>query len=182
MSAPVFTIGHSTRAWPELLALLQEAGVERLVDVRRFPQSRRHPQFGHEALAAALAQAGLGYLHEEDLGGHRPPRPDSDNGGWRNDALRGYADHMDGAPFRAALERLLAEPRRTVVMCAEADPRRCHRQLLADALLSRGRAVTHLLGPGLREPHVLHPLARVDAQGRLRYPPPAPRQRGLFEP
>ncbi|HEX5759713.1 MAG TPA: DUF488 domain-containing protein [Thermoanaerobaculia bacterium] len=169
--ARVHTAGHSTRTADELLALLAGAGVELLVDVRRFPASRRHPQFGREALAAALAAAGIEYRHEPDLGGRRAPRPDSPHTAWRVAAFRGYADHMETPEFAAALARLeaLAAARRTAVLCAEALPHRCHRRLIADALVARGHEVVHLLAPGRAEQHALHPEARVLADGRLLY-------------
>jgi len=134
MAVTLFTIGHSTRAIGELLALLAEHGIETLIDVRRFPGSRRHPQFSREALAASLAAAGIEYVHEPDLGGRRQPRPDSPNTAWRVAAFRGYADYMDSEPFAAALARLLrsAARSRTVILCAEAVPWRCHRRLIAD--------------------------------------------------
>ncbi len=172
MGGPVFTLGHSTRGAAELIAMLHEAGVERLVDVRRFPASRRHPQFGREALDAALAEAGIEYLHAADLGGRRSPRPGSQNTAWRVAAFRGYADHMDSPEFQAALARLIAwaAERPTAILCAEAVPWRCHRRLIADALTARGIEVVNLLAPGRREPHALHPDARVLAGGRLVYP------------
>lgn len=161
--ARLYTAGHSTRTAAELLELLGAAGVERLVDIRRFPGSRRHPQFGQEALAASLASAGIDYRHEPDLGGRRTPRPDSPHTAWRVAAFRGYADHMDTPEFAAALARLeeAAAERPTVILCAEALPQRCHRRLIADALLARGHEVVHLLAPGRAEPHVLHPDAQV---------------------
>jgi uncharacterized protein (DUF488 family) len=152
-----------------------------LVDVRRFPVSRRHPQFSRDALAAALDAAGIAYRHEPDLGGHREPRPDSPNTGWRNAAFRGYADHMATPAFAEALARLLAAPPRTAVMCAEGDPARCHRQLIADALVARGIAVQHLLAPGRAETHLLNPRARVGPDGTLSYPGTAGRQPSLFD-
>jgi uncharacterized protein (DUF488 family) len=174
--AQVFTAGHSTRPAAELLAMLQEAVVELLVDVRRFPGSRRHPQFAREALAAALAGAGITYTHEPALGGRRAPRSDSPHTAWRNAGFRGYADHMETAEFRDALARLeaLAAERPTAILCAEAVPWRCHRRLIADALLARGWDVAHLLAPGRSEPHVLHPEAQVLPDGRLLYAAAAP--------
>jgi uncharacterized protein (DUF488 family) len=163
------------------VALLRAAEVPLLVDVRRFPVSRRHPQFTRAALEAALAAAGIGYRHEPDLGGHREPRADSPNAGWRNGAFRGYADHMATEPFRLALERLWQSPPRTAVMCAEADPARCHRQLIADALVARGAAVQHLRAPGRAETHLLHPRARPGPGGTLTYPPGGRRQVSLFD-
>ena len=170
----LFTVGHSTRTAEELLALLNEAGVSELVDVRRYPGSRRFPQFGREPLARALRDAGVAYGHEPDLGGRRTPRADSPNTFWREDAFRGYADHMATPTFRSALTRVLerAQAAAVAVMCAEALPSRCHRQLIADAALVRGSVVTHLLAPGRSEPHTLHPAARPDASGGLVYPSP----------
>jgi len=172
MAGPVFTLGHSTRSAAELIALFAGAGVERLVDVRRFPGSRRHPQFGREALAIALSEAGIEYRHAADLGGRRQPRPDSPNTAWRVAAFRGYADYMDSPEFRAALDRLVAwsAERPTAVLCAEAVPWRCHRRLIADALVARGIDVVHLLAPGRSEHHALHPDARVLPDHRLVYP------------
>jgi len=168
----IFTVGHSTRAQAELIAMLKEAGVALLVDVRRFPGSRRHPQFGKERLRAALAAEGIGYRHEPDLGGRREPRADSPNTAWRVATFRGYADHMASGEFRAALDRLLTEPLRAAVMCAEALPWKCHRQLIADALVARGVEVVHLLAPGRRQPHVLHPAAVAGPESILVYPRP----------
>jgi len=166
----IFTVGHSTRPQEELVAILREAGVGLLVDVRRFPGSRRYPQFGKEALRAGLAAAGIAYRHEPDMGGRRDPRPDSPNTAWRVAAFRGYADHMASPEFRAALERLWAPaPGPAAVMCAEAVPWRCHRQLIADALVARGVEVVHLLAPGRRQAHVLNPAATAAADGSVVY-------------
>ena len=169
--ATVWTIGHSTRPWESFLALLRGHGIQILVDVRRFPSSARTTWANRDALAARLRCEGLGYEHAADLGGYREPRPDSPNTGWRNRGFRGYADHMETAAFEAALEKLLSEARsrRTAVMCAEAVPWRCHRGLLADALLVRGMAVVHILGPGRTQRHALTPFAKVKG-GRLTYP------------
>jgi uncharacterized protein (DUF488 family) len=180
--APIFTAGHSTRSLDELLALLGGQGLEALVDVRRYPGSRRHPQFSRDALAAGLAAAGIEYVHEPDLGGRRTARPDSPHTAWRVEAFRGYADHMETPEFEAALERLIrrdAGPR-TVILCAEAVPWRCHRRLISDALVARGVEVRHILGPGRAEPHELDANARVLPGGRLLYAGPAEDQRGLF--
>jgi uncharacterized protein (DUF488 family) len=167
----IFTVGHSTRPQDELIAILKEAGVELLVDVRRFPGSRRHPQFGKEALRAGLAAAAIAYRHEPDLGGRREPRPDSPNTAWRVAGFRGYADHMASSEFRAARERLIAQQETpTTVMCAEALPWKCHRQLIADALVARGVEAVHLLGLGQRQIHVLNPNAAVGLDGVVVYP------------
>jgi uncharacterized protein (DUF488 family) len=164
----IHTVGHSTRALDELVAILREADVRHLVDVRRHPVSRRHPQFSRDRLQHGLAAAGIAYTHEPDLGGHREPRPDSPNTAWRNPAFRGYADHMNTPAFAAALGRVAALSR-AAVMCAEAQPSKCHRQLLADALTLRGVPVRHLLERGRAEDHQLHPRARA-ADGGVVYP------------
>jgi len=169
----IYTIGHSTREIAELIGLLAAHGVEQVVDVRRYPASRRHPQFAQAALAAALAAAGIAYHHEPDLGGRRPARRDSPNGGWRSAAFRGYADYMETPEFQQALARLMeaARGRSTAILCAEAVPWRCHRQLIADALVARGQAVGHVLRADRVDPHRLSPHARVLPDGRLQYPP-----------
>ena len=174
----IYTIGHSTRTAEELLDLLGEHGVRLLVDVRRYPGSRRHPQFGRDALEAALAGRGIDYLHEPDLGGRRAALPDSPNKAWRVEAFRGYADHMGTPVFERALERLIAlgAERPAAILCAEAVPWRCHRRLIADALTARGVEVRHILAPGKSELHALHPDARVLPGGRLVYPAPGGEQ------
>lgn len=153
-----------------------------LVDVRRYPASRRHPQFGRETLAASLAGAGIGYVHEPDLGGRRAARPDSQHTAWRVEAFRGYADHMETPEFAAALARLMrrAAETPTVILCAEAVPWRCHRRLISDALVARGAEVLHILSPGHAEPHELDPNARVLPGGGLLYAGPAGGQPSLF--
>ncbi len=170
--ARFFTIGHSTRPLAELVQLLRAHEVERLVDVRRFPGSRRNPQYGEEALARALAEAGIAYVHEPALGGRRRARPDSPNAHWRDPGFRGYADYMATPDFAAALGRLEAGAVEgvTAFMCAEAVPWRCHRQLIADALVARGHEVAHIVGPGPARPHVLNPAARVGPDGAIVYP------------
>ena len=180
----VHTVGHSTRTAEELLALLAGAGVKTLVDVRRFPGSRRHPQFGSAALAAALDAKGIAYVHEPDLGGRRHPRPDSPNTAWRVAGFRGYADHMASQEFARALARVktAAGEGAVAVLCAEAVPWRCHRQLIADALTASGVTVLHLIARGDVRAHALHPAARPAANGVLVYPgdPDHPQKR-LFE-
>jgi uncharacterized protein (DUF488 family) len=166
----IYTVGHSTRPQGALIAILKEAGVERLVDVRRFPGSRRHPQFGKEALRAGLGTEDIAYHHEPGLGGRREPRPDSPNTAWRVAGFRGYADHMASPEFRSALERLIADSLvPTAVMCAEAQPSQCHRQLIADALVARGLEVVHLFAPGQRQAHVLNPSAVLRPDGVVVY-------------
>jgi uncharacterized protein (DUF488 family) len=166
-----FTIGHSTHAFDAFAALLERHGVRRVADVRRFPGSRRHPQFNREVLAAALAERGIGYAHLEALGGRRSVVPGSPNAGWENAAFRGYADHMASAAFAAGLAELealgAAEP--TAVMCAEALWWQCHRRLVADALVARDWAVDHIGPDGEIAAHALTPFAAVQ-DGRVVYP------------
>jgi len=170
---PVLTVGHSTRSLDELVALLQEHGVEAVADVRTAPGSRRLPHFSRPALAALLPPRGLDYVHLPELGGFRRPRPDSPNDGWQNRSFRGYADYMWTAEWLEGLERLvaLAADRKVAAMCAEALPWRCHRSLIADALVARGMTVTHLLGPGEARSHELTPFASVNGD-RITYPAP----------
>lgn len=166
----VYSIGHSTLEIEDLIALLREHGIALLADVRRYPGSRRHPQFSRDDLAPALAECGIEYVHLPALGGRRKPRRDSPNTAWRNEQFRGYADHMASNEFRAAVDELLARAiRTTAVMCAEAVPWRCHRNLLADELVRRGIEVVHILGPGATEPHALNPSARTEGD-HLIYP------------
>jgi uncharacterized protein (DUF488 family) len=167
----MWTIGHSTRSLEAFVALLHAHGIERLVDVRRFPRSRRHPHFNTDALAEALPALGLAYRHLPGLGGFRRPRADSRNARWRNAAFRGYADYMETEEFARHLATLLDEARsgRTAIMCAEAVPWRCHRSLISDALVARGVEMRHILGPAPAEPHTLTAGARVEG-GRVIYP------------
>ncbi len=174
----VYTIGHSTRTIDELLAILTEAGVTRVVDVRRFPMSRRHPHFNREALEQSLAAAGIDYRHMPALGGRRQGHGDgrSRNGLWKVEAFRHYADYAETPAFAAAIAELeaLAGERPTAFMCAEAVWWQCHRRLITDYLLARGWTVTHLLGPGQRQAGVLTPGAVAHADGTIEYPPPQP--------
>jgi uncharacterized protein (DUF488 family) len=152
----LLTLGHGTATAQELLALLAGAGVERLVDVRTAPGSRRHPQFRRETMAGWLAEAGVAYRWAPELGGFRRPDPASVNHGLRHPAFRGYADYMRTPPFWAALDRLLAEAAAApaAAMCSETLWWRCHRRLLADAaVLVRGAEVRHLDHRGGQEPH-----------------------------
>jgi uncharacterized protein (DUF488 family) len=169
--AEILTVGHGARSTEAFLQILRQARVERVVDVRTAPGSRRHPQFGRDALAAALEREGLAYeWRGRDLGGFRKPSPDSPHTALRNDSFRGYADHMGSAAFRkdlAWLERTSRE-RRTAVMCAESVWWRCHRRMIADALTVDGIPVTHLMD-GDSRPHEFHPNARVDVDGQLVY-------------
>ncbi len=168
----LFTIGHSTRPIEEFVALLKAHGIERVVDVRTIPRSRRNPQFGIEVLPQTLGAAGIDYLHLSTLGGLRHPRPDSTNTGWRNASFRGYADYMQTKEFEKALDELivLGRKRPSAIMCAEAVPWRCHRSLIADALTVRGLPVKHITGPTKASPHRLTPFAKVEGT-RILYPP-----------
>jgi len=183
-SRTLYTIGHSTRTIEQFLGLLREHGIELLVDVRRFPGSRRHPHFGSAALAASLAEAGIAYAHAEALGGRRGSEAGaaSPNTAWRNEAFRAYADYMATAAFRAALDRLIAQSaqRATVIMCAEAVPWRCHRRLITDALLARGVPVADITGPGAATPARLSEHALVRPDGSIIYPAAPGVQEELF--
>ncbi len=168
-----YTIGHSTRSAQELLELLRQADVSLVADVRAFPSSRRHPQFNRPALAEYLCGAGIDYQHMPVLGGRRSPVPDSPNGGWHETAFQGYADHMATPEFQDALADLEAAARETptAIMCAEAVWWRCHRRLIADALVVRGWRVEHLgIGVG-RAVHELTDFAVVGPHRILTYPP-----------
>jgi uncharacterized protein (DUF488 family) len=177
MELPViYTVGHSTRSWEQLAALLQEAGIEELVDVRSVPRSRRHPQFNAGALSQSLPRCDIAYAHEPALGGFRRPHAHSPNRGWSHRAFVGYADHMASAEFRAALDRLRrdARERRPCLMCAEAQWWRCHRRLIADALLACGHDVLHLGLGAAPAAHELTPFAELAPDGSITYPPPQP--------
>lgn len=172
MAREIWTIGHSTRELPVFLALLAENSVELLADVRRFPGSRRHPQYGEQALCDALKERGIAYEHIGALGGRRSQRlPGSPNTGWRVKAFNAYADYMAMPEFQEALASLIAhaESRRTAIMCSEAVPWRCHRRLIADALTVRGWTVHDILGAGKVGPHRLTDFARVEGTS-LTYP------------
>jgi uncharacterized protein (DUF488 family) len=160
----VLTVGHSTLPPERFLTLLQAHGVTGIADVRRIPQSRRHPHFGRDALATFLHVNGIAYEHFPGLGGLRKGRTDSLNTGWRHPSFRAYADHMQSAEFGQAFEALLAFAKKFVaaVMCAESQWWRCHRQLLADALVARGIDVRHILSPSTAPVHELTSFARVD--------------------
>ena len=159
----VLTIGHSTRAIEDFVRLLDTHGVKRLVDVRTVPRSRHNPQFNKDSLPKSLRSAGIAYTHMQALGGLRHPRKDSTNLGWRNAGFRGFADYMQAPEFQQALENLIAtaEKERVAIMCAEAVPWRCHRSLIADALLVRGVRVEEISSLTRTQPHRLTPFAHV---------------------
>lgn len=168
----LLTVGHSTRAIDAFIALLAGHAVTLLVDVRSVPRSRHNPQFNDDALAASLAAARIGYAHAPGLGGFRRTIADSPNTGWHNLSFRGYADYMQGAAFEQELIGLieLARRERIALMCAEAVPWRCHRSLIADALLVHGVPACEIVGPDRLQPHRLTPFARVRGT-RIDYPP-----------
>jgi uncharacterized protein (DUF488 family) len=167
----VLTIGHSTRPIEVFLALLTAHGVQVLGDVRTVPRSRHNPQFEQTALAASLAAAGIEYRHWPALGGLRKPRPDSTNTAWKNANFRGYADYMQTPAFEQALDDLitLSADRVVAIMCAEAVPWRCHRSLVADALLARGLEPREIVSARATRAHKLTGWARV-SDGRVTYP------------
>jgi uncharacterized protein (DUF488 family) len=159
----VFTVGHSTRSLEDFIAVLQAHGVEMVADIRTIPRSRHNPQFNRETLPGRLSEAGIGYAHFAGLGGLRRPMADSPNRGWKNDSFRGFADYMATEEFEKNIEELirLAGSRITALLCAEAVPWRCHRSLVADAMVARGIPVEHILGAGRTSPHRITPWARV---------------------
>jgi uncharacterized protein (DUF488 family) len=171
----IFTVGHSTRSIEELIEILGEAGVRGVADVRRYPSSRRHPQFNRAAMESSLTAAGIRYdWLGEALGGRRReivPVRDSPNAAWQVAGFRHYADAMQTRDFLAAIEQLegLARARPTAFLCAERNWWSCHRRLIADFLLVRGWKVVHLLDRGKRQQHELTEFARVE-DGRLTYP------------
>jgi len=166
----LWTLGHSTKAWEEFLALLHSARIQVLADVRRFAASRRHPQFAGAHMSSALREAQIDYLPIPELGGRRSPRKDSPNTAWRVAGFRGYADYMQTHAYQSASARLASRARssRTAVMCAESLWWQCHRGLIADDFKARGWTVLHLLKPGQPEPHPWTRAARI-VDGRLDY-------------
>jgi len=176
----LWTVGHSTRPQEELVGLLERNGIQALADVRRYPASRRHPQFNREALERSLPAAGIDYFWIPELGGRRPPHKNSRNTAWRNAGFRGYADYMETDAFRVAIESLLqrARDRHTVIMCAELAWQQCHRGLISDYLKARGIEVTHIVGPGRIEPHPWTGAAQI-VDGELSYAPAQPGQKRL---
>jgi uncharacterized protein (DUF488 family) len=187
----IYTIGHSTRSLDEFVELLRAHEIGGVADVRTVPRSRRHPHFSADALGRSLPAIGIEYRHFPGLGGLRKPRRDSRNSAWRHEGFRGYADHMETPEFRDALTELIdwtaagpetaglqpegrgtpsaLPPNRIVVMCAEAVWWRCHRQLVADALLARGLEVCHITSRGPASAHKLTEFARV-VDGEVQYP------------
>ena len=167
----MWTIGHSTRSLDEVVALARSHGITLIADVRKIPRSRRHPHFNADALARDLPAAGLAYLPVPGLGGLRAPSSRSINTAWRNPSFRAYADYMQTDAFAAHLDALVERARHdaVAVMCAEALWWRCHRSLIADALVARGVGVQHIVGVDRADAHVLRPWARVQGT-RVFYP------------
>jgi uncharacterized protein (DUF488 family) len=171
----VLTVGHSTRPLTEFIGLLKAHSVARLIDVRTVPRSRHNPQFDRDTLPDVLAADGIGYEHVPGLGGFRRTHPGSLNTGWRNVSFRGYADYMQTAEFADNLADLIARAtrERIALMCAEAVPWRCHRSLIADALVVHGIRVEEIISETRRQVHRLTPFARVSGM-TITYPPEAP--------
>jgi len=177
----VYALGHSNRTLEEFLAILQAHGIEQIADIRTVPKSRTVPWAHIDRLPDLLGEAGIQYTHIAELGGLRKPRPDSRNDAWRNLSFRGYADHMQTPAFEAGLQELLAfaRERPTAMMCAEAVPWRCHRSLVADALVARGVPVIQVTSATSAKPHAVTSFARI-REGRVTYPS-GPQQQRLPE-
>lgn len=169
----IWTIGHSTRPINEFVAILKGAAVSVVGDVRRFPGSRKFPQYNQQPLTASLATEGIGYLALPELGGRRQPHPDSPHTAWRNPSFRAYADYLDTAAFQAGIGRILtvASSERIALMCSEAVWWRCHRSLIADYLKVRGYTVVHLLSSTKHQEHPYTSAATI-VNGQLSYAAP----------
>jgi uncharacterized protein (DUF488 family) len=167
----ILTIGHSTRPIGEFIDLLHTHGVTKLMDIRTVPRSRHNPQYNRDTLPGELAAGGIGYCHMAGLGGLRHALKDSPNRGWRNASFRGFADYMQTDGFAGSLRELIhvAEKEQVAIMCAEAVPWRCHRSLIADALVVHGVTVAHIIGTYKPSPHEITRFARLE-NGRLTYP------------
>ncbi len=151
----IWTIGHSTRSVEEFLAALKSFQIEMLVDVRRYPGSKKYPHFNVAALETYLPEAGIGYMPEAELGGRRKPKPGSANTIWRNEAFRGYADYAETDAFKEGLAKLtaVAAQQRTAYMCSEAVWWRCHRAIISDYLKAGGWTVMHIMKEGVAKEH-----------------------------
>lgn len=173
--ATIWTIGHGTRSFKQLDDVLRHYGVERLVDVRTVPRSRKNPQFNKDELERRLAEGGIEYIHAKNLGGLRKGLQDSPNSGWENESFRAYADYMQTPEFEQALDWLVeqAESKPTAIMCAETLPWRCHRSLIADALMVREFDIVEIFDEHKSQPHKLTSFAVV-RDGKVTYPPAAP--------
>ena len=167
----ILTIGHSTRTIADFIDLLRTHGVQLIVDIRTVPRSRHNPQFSENTLAASLKKSGIEYVRLKELGGLRHPMKDSPNMGWRNESFRGFADYMQTPDLEVALSELvrLAQGRSVAIMWAEALPWRCHRSLVADALLARGIKVEHIMKLKKPTEHSMTKFAKVDGR-QITYP------------
>lgn len=166
----IYTIGHSTHTTEEFIAMLESFGVEIVADIRRFPGSRKYPNFNQDDLEASLKAANIDYQHIEALGGRRRVQPDSVNDRWRNASFRGYADYMETPEFKKGIERLeeIGSEKITAFMCAEAVWWRCHRSMVADYLKARGWNVMHIMNVGKAIEHPYTSPARIE-NGRVYY-------------
>jgi len=169
----IFTIGHSTRSIDEFIELLKVYGIREVVDVRSIPMSHHNPQFNENILKQSLKQNSVRYLHLKGLGGLRHSKKDSINLGWHNASFRGFADYMATPAFSAGLETLMeiANMKQSAIMCAEAVPWRCHRSLIADALIKKGWEVRDIMSKTSATKHLLTPFLKV-RKGMLAYPAP----------
>ncbi len=177
MSKDIWTIGHSTRTFDEFVKLLQIFNISTLVDVRRFPGSRRYPHFGRDFLQENLPTLSIDYHYLQKLGGRRKPHPDSQNTVWRNASFRAYADYMETAEFQEGIEELkeTGTAGKTAYMCSEAVWWRCHRSMVSDQMKADGWKVLHILTQNKADEHPFTKPARI-VDGELTY-----RQPGLFD-
>lgn len=171
MPTVIYAIGHSTRTIEDFIAILKAHGVATLVDIRTIPKSRHNPQFNEDMLRPSLEKAGITYLHCKELGGLRKPQKDSINTGWENASFRGFADYMQTRQFASAVRRLMQIARLgpVAIMCAEGNPFRCHRSLVADALTVRKVRVLHISSRTSAREHTLTKFAKV-AGTKITYP------------
>lgn len=170
-SVLILTIGHSTRAIEDFLDILRAQSVTRVVDVRTIPRSRRNPQFNQESLSESLKESAIDYIPMKQLGGLRHPKADSPNMGWRNSSFRGFADYMQTQEFAEGIDQLigLAQDGQVAIMCAEVLPWRCHRRLIADALLVHGVQVEHIMTIKTRSKHTMTKWAHIEGT-QITYP------------
>lgn len=166
----IFTIGHSNHTFEEFLAMLKAFDIEVLADIRRYPGSRKHPQFNKDSLQKTMPENGIEYLHLEDLGGRRKVQPNSHNTAWRLDSFKGYADYMETGEFKKAVEKLekLALQKRVAYMCSEAVWWSCHRSLVSDYLKNEGWNVQHIMSKTKSEEHPYTKPAKIE-NGKLVY-------------
>jgi uncharacterized protein (DUF488 family) len=171
MPTVIYAIGHSTRTLDAFIEILQAHSISTLVDVRTIPKSRHNPQFNEETLKEGLEKKGIAYMHLKELGGLRKARKDSVNTGWQNASFRGFADYMQTREFVSAIRKLvqLAKTGPTAIMCAEGNPFRCHRSLIADALTVRHVRVLHISSKSSARQHTITPFARINGT-KITYP------------